>query len=161
MPQYLLATQTLVDIAKRDGNSAVKWIEEGHLKDPAVDDADVYISAVTPGLLRNLFRREPPSAELAALHEACDALIDRFVQAGQVVDVTKAIADTWADLMAMTLEYERPANQGTGRYSLGERLVFATAIRGVEGRPFLLVARRQPAHAVLAAMGLQLEELAP
>ena len=105
MPQYLLATQTLVDVAKRDGNSAVRWIEEGHLKDPSIDDADVYISAVTPGLLRNLFRREPASAEIAAHREACDALIDRFVQAGQVVDVTKSIADTWADLMSMTLEF--------------------------------------------------------
>lgn len=161
MPQYLLATQTLVDIAKRDGNAAITWIEQGHLRDPFVDDADVFISAITPGLLTTLFRRAPRTAENVSVRQACEAVIDRFVQSGQVVDVTKVIADTWAELMPMTLEYEKqgtPLPGARGSYSLGERLVFATAIKGTEGRPYYLVTRRQPAHDALIGIGLEIED---
>ena len=143
MPQYLLATQTLVDIAKRDGNAAIKWIEEAHLRDQVVDDADVFISAVTPALLTRVFTLEPRTAEHVSIRQACEQLIDRFVQAGQVADVTKGIADTWAELMPIALEYEkridpeRAGQEGTpppplGHYSLGEKLVFATAMKGTE-----------------------------
>lgn len=170
MPQYLLATQTLVDIAKRDGNAAIKWIEEAHLRDPMVDEADVFISAVTPALLTRVFRLEPRTAEHVSIRQACEALIDRFVQAGQVADVTKGIADTWAELMPIALEYEkridaeRARQEGTpptpplGHYSLGEKLVFATAMKGTEGRPYILVTRRQPAHDALIGMGLEIED---
>lgn len=157
MPQYLLSTQSLVDIAMRDGSACEQWLTNADAREPAIYDTDIFISAVSPALIAQLLERMPHDADREALRQATDALIERFVGRGQVVDVTKAIADTWGALIGMTLTYTKD-DHTEGDYPSGEKLVMATAIKGTEGRPYILVAARQPAHTALEPLGLALED---
>lgn len=157
MPQYLLSTQALVDIATRNGSAAEQWLENAGHRDPVIYDTDIFISAVSPALIAQLLDRMPPDADREALRQATNALIEQFVGRQQVVDVTKPIADTWGALAGMTLTYTTD-DQTEGQYSSGEKLVMATAIKGTDGRPYILVTKREPAHIVLAALGLALED---
>ena len=157
MPQYLLSTQSLVDIALRDGSAPERWLANTDARDPAIYDTDIFISAVSHALIVQLLDRMPRDADREALRLATEALIERFVGRGQVVDVTKAIADTWGALVCMTLTYTKDDNT-QGQYPSGERLVMATAIKGTDGRPYILVARREPAYTALEPLGLALED---
>ncbi len=73
------------------------------------------------------------------------------------MDVTKEIADAWGALFDLPLTYRKQTGEA-GLYTIGEKLVFATAFEGTEGRPYVLVARRQPAHADLQPLGLEIED---
>lgn len=155
MPLYLLASQTLADIAKGDGNAAHRWFQHADEPDADVDFEDVFISAVSPGVLDTAFRHTPPADAALGLEPAVTELVNRFVAAGQVVPVTKPIADLWFHLEEQDLRYVRKDGR-TRSYSLEEKLVLATALRGIDGVPFVLVARRQPAHDLLSVLGLTL-----
>src|SRR5919204_5665236 len=104
MSQYLLSTQTLIEIALQDGGPAFRWYEESDKRVPPVTAAEIFISAVTPGLASRGLDRKPQTAEVHAVRVACEALISRFVAAGQVVHVTKDIADLWSRLNEMELQ---------------------------------------------------------
>lgn len=156
MPQYLLSTQALLDIAARDGNAAQRWFEEADLRDPPVYSDDIFISAISPAIVNLLIGSMAPSADREALRLSSLALIERFIGRQQVVDITKGIADTWATLVPIRLTYTTAAGR-QGDYANSEKLVFATAIAGTEGRPFVLVTSRQPAHAELEKLGLTVE----
>src|SRR5687768_12571341 len=104
MPQYLLATQTLIDIALQDGGPAFRWYEEADKREPPVSAADIFISAVTPGLANAGLDKKKQTPELHAVRLACNGLVARFVAADQVVPVTKVIADLWATLNSMKLQ---------------------------------------------------------
>lgn len=155
MARYLLGTQCFVDIAKRANLIPEQWLED--LDPRRVPGKDVQISAVTPMILTWTFDQEAKSPYNEALRQLCESLVKRFVFRKRVVPVTKEIADRWGQLLAFDLKHSRP--DGTLEdYDYRERLVMATAIEGVEGLPFVLVDKRQAAHAALAPLGLQLED---
>ena len=157
MSQYLLSTQTLIDIALQDGGPAFRWYEEADMRTPSVAAAEIFICAVTPGLVKLGLDRKPQTPELYAVRLACDGLIDRFVAAGQVVDVTKGIADLWSRLNSMRLQLHK--RDGTASdYSAGEKMVLATAIVGTDGFPYKLVARKHDGLIPLQALGLEIED---
>lgn len=98
-----------------------------------------------------------PSADREALRQSVAAFVERMDDLQQVVPITKGIADTWGDLMDLSLSYVN--SKGVeGQFNTGERLVMATAIRGTAGRPYILVTRRHPAHTALEALGLTIED---
>jgi hypothetical protein len=157
MSQYLLSTQTLIDIALQDGGPAFRWYDEADTRQPRVYSSDIFISAVTPGLVKLGLDAKPPSAERDAVRLTCDGLIERFVAAGQVVSVTKTIADCWSKLLTHRLRF-RKRDGSLVPYSSGEIMVLATAIVGTDGFPYTLVARRQQALTALHALGLEIED---
>ena len=157
MPQYLLSTQTIVDIAKRDGSAPEQWLAHARQSDQQIDEADIFISAVSHAQIKRLIERLPPDADREALRQAVEAFVQRMDDLGQIVPVTKGIADTWGLLLGMSLTYTNSQN-AEGQFSSGERLVMATAIKGTAGRPYVLVARNQAAYTTLQAVGLVLED---
>ena len=155
MARYLLGTQCLVDIAKQDGLPAQRWLEAAGRR--GIHLSDVYISAVTPMILTRAFKRAAQTPAHQAIRQACEHLVRRYAQAGQVVPVTREIADRWGDLIDYDLPYTNASGE-TKLFDSHEKLVMATAIEGVDGRPFTLVSRRHDAHRILQPLGLQLED---
>jgi len=155
MPRYLLGSQCLVDIAKSTGLAPEQWFRT--VESRGVDGRDVYISAVTPMILTSAFDRATQLPALAAIRGNSDTLITRFVRAGQMAPITKEIADRWGELPEFDLTYET-ANGEIKCYPFQQKLVLATAIEGLDGRPFTLVDKRQKAHQDLESLGLVLED---
>lgn len=104
-----------------------------------------------------MIERLPRNADREALRQAVEAFVQRMDDLGQIVPVTKGIADTWGLLLGMSLTYTN-SQTVEGQFSSGERLVMATAIKGTAGRPYVLVARNQAAYTALQTVGLVLED---
>lgn len=155
MPRYLLSTQALLDVAKQAGLPAQRWLEAAGAR--GIQSSDVHISAVSPMILTRAFRQAEQSPAHDAVRRACESLVKRFAQAGQVVPVTQEIADRWGELLEYELSYTNAAGESK-LFDSHEKLVMATAIEGIDGRPFVLVSRRHPAHGALKPLGLQLED---
>ncbi|HYL76640.1 MAG TPA: hypothetical protein VEU96_20670 [Bryobacteraceae bacterium] len=155
MAWYLLGSQCLIDIAKRIDLPPERWLAAAGER--GIDGKEIYISAVTPMILASAFERAHQNAALQALRENTEILITRLARSGQVAPVTMDIADRWGKLLKLTLEYIASPGH-TKPYHDPERLVLATAIEGLLGRPFVLVEKRQPAHGALASLGLVLED---
>lgn len=152
MARYLLGSQCVVDIAKRIRLAPERWFDGAGAR--GIDGRDIYLSAITPTILSRALRG---NSKTKPLQKSLEVLIDRFVQLRQVAPVTKRIADKWDEIVDLPLEYVN-AKGVTKPYSSLERMVLATAIEGLDGRPFLLVERHQPAHDVLKAYGLELTD---
>jgi hypothetical protein len=153
MPRYLLGSQCLVDIAKQSGLAPERWLTGAGVR--GIDGRDIYISAVTPMIVARGLKGNDP--DLVRMRENLDMLIDRYVQRDQVAPVTKNIADEWGKILDLSLAYVNAKGE-TKLYAFHEKLVLATAIEGLNGRPFVFVERHQPAHDVLAPRGLALED---
>lgn len=153
MPRYLLGSQCLVDIAKRSALPPELWLNGAD--DRGIDGRDIYISAVTPMIVARGLKEDDPN--FAGMRDNLDGLIDRYMQWNQVAPVTKKIADEWGKILDLSLHYVNSKGEKK-LYAFHEKLVLATAIEGLNGRPFTLVERHQPAHDVLAPRGLVLED---
>lgn len=157
MPRYLLSTQTVIDIALQDGGPAARWFEDADKRNPPIAGDDIFISAVTPAVLTADLNRKPPTPELVAVRSVCAIIIERFVDAGQVVNVTKSIADRWFDLIASGVKHHLRDGRVV-EYSSGEKIVLATAIVGTDGFPYTLVTRKHEGLNSLQALGLAIED---
>lgn len=155
MPRYLLGSQCVLDIAKRIGCPPEQWFLATDKR--GINARDVYISAVTPMILASAFARVEQTPDIAAIRANSDKLITRFDRAGRIAPVTKEIADRWGELLEFDLTYET-ADGETKLYRFHQKLVLATAIEGLDGRPFTLVDKRQKAHQDLESLGLVLED---
>ena len=135
---YLLGSQEFADLTSRDeGRTIFRW-----LKATPLGSSDLFVSALSIGILANTIEDLPPSERqqwrrlLAAARREFDAL-------GAIIPVDLEIADAWsAHLRGRDLFEEDPI---TGdRELLGEdtRLIIATAI----ARNLTLVTRREPYH---------------
>jgi predicted nucleic acid-binding protein len=160
--RYLLGTQSVVDIAKAVDLPPERWINVAAKR--GIYDDDVAISAVTGmNLLMGLeaaTAKVATAAEkgrLSAIRKNAELLIDRFVRGGRVIAVTKEIADRWRELLDYNLFFQTQGGQNR-EYRFNEKLVFATAIAGIDSIPFILVDRHQPAHDDLASLGLLVED---
>jgi hypothetical protein len=155
MAQYLLGSQCFLDIAKTANLSPERWLAKAGER--GIDGGDIYISAATPMILSATLARETASPGLTVLRENIEILVRRYVGGLQVVSVTKEIADRWGTLLDLELNYK--SRLGTiGSYRFHEKLVLATAIEGLNGRPFVLVERNQAAHDALRPFGLKVED---
>jgi hypothetical protein len=143
MRRYLLGVQTFVDIAKNANLPGQRWLQTAEAR--GIDMRDVYISAVLPMMVFGVLDQAPKSAYFQQLRENAETLIQRFVDRKLVVPVTKEIADRWGKILPLSYTYQTAVGE-TKKYTFHEKLVFATALEGIEGRPFVLVDRRQEAH---------------
>jgi hypothetical protein len=155
MPRYLLGSQCLVDIAKGIDLAPQRWLRDAG--DRGIDGSDIYISAVTPMILGANFEAAPKSPTNQRLRENVEKLVQRYVAANLVAPITKDIADEWGKILPLDLTH-RQSSGVEKAYTFHEKLVFATAIAGIDGRAFTLVERRQKAHNDLAVMGLVIED---
>jgi hypothetical protein len=162
MARYLLGTQCLMDVAKSIGLPPQRWFETAAKR--GIDRSDVFISAVSPMILRTAFETAAKrsadaatKANYAAIRKNTDILTGRLVSAGSVVPMTKEIADRWGELLELKLTYENKTGE-VAEYKFPEKLVFATAMVGIDGVPFSLVEKSQQAHGALAALGLLVED---
>jgi predicted nucleic acid-binding protein len=162
MPRYLLGTQSVIDAAKRLGRPPEHWMHTAATR--GIYEDDVVISAVTAVNLQMglnvALAKATTTAEkfrLDAIKKNAEELIDRFVRGGHVIPVTKEIADRWGELLDYDLFFKTEDGRGA-KYKFDEKLVFATAIVGAAGIPFILVDKHQAAHDDLAALGLLVED---
>jgi len=151
--RYLLGTQCVVDLARGANLPPERWLKS--LDPKQVVASDIRISVVTPMILTATFAAQEQTPFVAALKQACESLLRRFVLGKRMVPVSKEIADRWGTLLPFTLTYLNIDNQPAD-YDFRERLIMATAIEGVDGLPFTLVDRTQPGHTALKPIGLQL-----
>lgn len=157
MARYLLGSQCLVDFAKRLDLPPERWLLTA--ADRSIDARDIYISAVTPMIIGAAFDKALQTPELECLRSNVDTLIERYVARDLVAPVTKSIADLWGKLLVLTTPLTYVSGAGKAEeYHFHEKLVFATAIEGMSGRPFILVERRQKAHDTLAPLGIVVED---
>jgi hypothetical protein len=162
MPRYLLSTQSVVDIAKKIGRPPQRWFETAANR--GIDRSHVFISAVTPMILRTTFEADAKNnpdvatkAANAAVRRNTDEFIHRLVNIGSIVPVSKEIADRWGELLEYDLTYETFDGRHK-EYRFHEKVVLATAIVGTGSTPFTLVEKRNAALDALAALGLLVED---
>jgi hypothetical protein len=133
----------LLDIAKNADLPAQHWMETAEAR--GIDMRDVYISAVTPMIISGVLEKQPNSPRIQQLRENVETIAQRFVDRKLIAPVTKEIADRWGKILPHPYTYLNAAGE-TKKYTFHEKLVLATALEGIEGRPFVLVDRRQNAH---------------
>jgi predicted nucleic acid-binding protein len=143
MRRYLLGVQCLLDIAKHADLPAERWMTSA--EERGIDMTDIYISAVSPMILLSALDKAPVSGYIQQLRENVETIVQRFVDRRLIAPVTKEIADRWGKILPQPFTYKDGAGV-THKYTFHEKLVLATALEGIEGRPFVLVDRRQEAH---------------
>jgi predicted nucleic acid-binding protein len=143
MRRYLLGVQCLLDIAKHADLPAERWMESAEAR--GIDMNDIYISAASPMILLSALDKAPASGYIQQLRENVETIVQRFVDRKLIAPVTKEIADRWGKILPQPLTYNDDAGV-THKYTFHEKLILATALEGIEGRPFVLVDRRQEAH---------------
>ncbi len=154
MPRYLLSSQALLDIARKQGKPAEKWLEKVALA--GVDARDVCISAVAPMNVLGFIGLQAAGARAdRALSKTLPAwrdLEDNFrnyvldlAADDRIVPMDHHVADRWGILLDSEIRYSDSAG---GSYAIGsaEKLEIATAMIGRNGIPFIYVTERQEAH---------------
>ena len=161
MPRYLLGSNCFVAIAMRAKKPPEVWFDTA--KSRGIDLTDIYISAVTPMIVQAFIARGQQGAaaarvaQLKTLGNNAERLGARFVAMDLVAPVTKEIGDTWGQLITMTLDFKNASGEDD-KYNFEEKLVIATAIKGMNGYPFTLLERRNEAHKALEPLGLVVED---
>ena len=162
MARYLLATQCVMDIAKMIGLPPQRWFETA--AERGIDHSDVFISAVTPMILRATFEaaaKKTADAATKAGHTAirrnAEIFVHRLANIGCIIPVSQEIADRWGELLELDLSYKTFEGQ-YNEYRFHEKIVLASAIAGTGSTPFMLVERRNAALDALTALGLRVED---
>jgi len=146
MAIYVLGTQCLLDIAKKDGNRAQIWFDGMAARNQHF--GDVTISAYSVALVQFLFEDHPP-VTLAdrQLKINVDLLIDQFKITHAVLDCSKEAIYYWAHNLGRGIQYDQPPPA----IEIGaEALVLATVATPPPGVQYTLVDRRQTVHQQLA-----------
>jgi len=146
MAMYVLGTQCLLDIAKKDGNPAQRWFEG--LAARNIHLGDVCISAISVVFLRFYFDDHPPqSPATRQLQTNLNLLIDQFKTAGAVLGCSREAVYYWADTLGNNVQYDQPP---PARAIDIEALVLATVAVPPPGRQYTLVDRAQAVHQQLS-----------
>jgi hypothetical protein len=142
MATYVLGTQCLLDIAKKDGNKAQLWYEA--LAAQGVYFGDVCISAFSVALIRFHFDDKPPSTPGdRQLQSNVNHLIDQFKTAGAVIGCSPDALYYWADNLGQGVQYDQPPPA----HDVGaEAIVLATIAVAPLSAQYTLVDRRQAVH---------------
>jgi hypothetical protein len=147
MTIYLLGTQCLLDIAKKDGNKAEQWYKSLATQGLYLG-SDVYISAFSVVQLRFFFVNHPPvTAGDRTLISNVEKLIRKFKNAGGVLGCPAEAAYYWAERLGEHVTYDQP--QPPRKLPAEEAVVLATAAVNNGGNSCVLVDRRQQIHQTL------------
>lgn len=153
MARFLIATQTLVDLARRQNLPIEIWLERASDRGTYADN--LYISAVTPSRIRIMIAdwittiragEAPPAITedyLRALGRNAEQLIRIFEAGKRVIPADQPILDRWTHLLN-DRGLGRETGNGFQRLSSTELLELATAVTGYDGKPFVLVAKDEP-----------------
>jgi hypothetical protein len=163
VPRYLLSSQAVLDIARKQGRPAEKWLEAATQAN--VDARDVCISAVAPMNVLGIIAGEIARARTdsgASKHlpewRRLETNVRNFVQDlaadDRIVPMDHHIAEQWGILLDTEIVY---ADAGGLPYKVGsaEKLEIATAIVGRHGIPFAYVTSEQAAHADLPGLAVE------
>ena len=158
MARYLLSSNAVLDIVRKQGKPAQRWLEA--VTAAGTDARDVCISAVVPmnvlGLLEMKIAeaRAGASKSLPALRDLEENFRNYVLDLAaddRIVPMDHHIAERWGILLNSEITYV----DAEGRpYSIGsaEKLEIATAIVGRHGIPFVYVTQKQAAHADLPGL---------
>lgn len=160
MPRYLLSSHSLLDIVRKQGKPAEKWLEK--IKKAGIDASDVCISAVAPMNVLGLIAIEVAKAKadralsrnLPVWHDLEDNFRNYVMDLAAddcIVAMDQHIAERWGILLDSEIRY---SDSSGGSYAIGsaEKLEIATAMIGRNGIPFIYVTERQAAHAELPGL---------
>jgi hypothetical protein len=142
MAIFVLGTQCLLDIAKKDGNKAQQWYDA--LAGRGVHFGDVCISAFSVAVVRFFFDDNPPSTPAdRQLKTNVNHLIDLFKTAGAVIGCSTEAIYYWADNLGNGVQYDQPPPAK----DIGvETLLLATLTVAHPSTQYTLVDRRQAVH---------------
>ena len=153
MARFVLGTSTFVEMAATDESGPRAWLDRAY-ETRGITDIEIAISAATLiAVERHFDAQANPDETARVLKERCDQLAQEFRDRNAILPVDDATVGAWRWFAGMALFY---VSRKGRRYDLGleERLVLATAIAG----RLTLLDRPQPAHGVLAAWGLRVED---
>ncbi len=152
MTPYLLSSQSVLDIVKRLGLPAERWLEAATSR--GLYEDDICISAVVPMTVTHTIdmeiaaaraARDPTLASLGKMKTNAQRFLAAFQQNDRIVAMDQRIAVRWGDLLDMTITYADP-NGVAYEIESSEKVELATASIGRDGRGFVYVDRRQTAH---------------
>ena len=152
MTQYLLSSQSVLDIVKRLNLPAERWLEAAASR--GLYEDDICISAVVPMTVMHKIdmdiaaarmARDETLAGLGIMKKNARLFLDAYQESDRIVPMDQGIAARWGDLLDMTLTYADPDGVAYEVES-SEKVELATASIGRDGRGFVYVDRRQTAH---------------
>ncbi|MGZ8284324.1 MAG: hypothetical protein ACXW27_07395 [Allosphingosinicella sp.] len=163
MPRYLLSSQAFLDICRRQGKPAEKWLER--VRRDGVDARDVCISAVAPmnalGLIAAMIARERAGGaaskalpHLRRLETNVREFVRDLAEDDCIVPMDHHIAEQWGVLLDTEIAYVEPDGRSE-EIGSAAKLEIATAIVGRHGIPFTYVIEEQAAYADLPGLLLE------
>ncbi|MEL7519040.1 MAG: hypothetical protein AAFN48_08810 [Pseudomonadota bacterium] len=165
MPRYLLTTQTLINLARKQNLAAERWVEGATGR--GVFSDDLYISAVTrpridlivQDYLQKIADGTAPEDltedYVRRLAENASKLCDIFEAAGRILSANEAVLTRWVSLLNDT-KLGRGKGKAFAPLSSIERLEIATAAAGHNGKTYILLGKNEP-H-LKRINGLQIED---
>jgi hypothetical protein len=118
-----------------------------------ITDRDLAISAMSLIILERLFAEGPLTPQRLALQDRCRTLAQEFRDRKAILPVTDQAVTAWLQVRALDLTYLHKDGRKE-QAGFEEQLLLATAL----SRRMTLVDRRQPAHLLLAPLGLLIED---
>lgn len=133
---YLLATEQFADLTSRDANRPIaRW-----LKTAAPGRIELFISVISIGVVADSIE-DQPSPDRGNWRRLLSEARRQFADHGCIIDVDQAVAEAWAGLRGIRLNYDDGEPVGDDML-----LVVATAI----ARDLTLVTERQAFHDEIA-----------
>jgi len=148
--RYLLSTQSLVELVRRDPEQPVaRWAGtlDEHLH-------ELLVSVVSIGQLKAALHALPAHrTEKVPLTESFEDALHQFAARRCILDFTTRCALKWSELVALPLDWTDPVTARTVSLPSLNRQIVAQAL--ADDIPIELVEAPQPCHATLRALGLR------
>ncbi len=164
MTPFLLSSQTVLDIAKKQNLPAERWLEAATSR--GIYEEDICISAVVPMTVMHTIEQqiaiarksrstiEPTVASLGIVKTNAQRFITAFHASDRIVPMDHLIAGRWGDLLNMELVF---TDEHGVTYEVGssEKIELATASVGRDGLPFVYVDRAQITHSTIPNLDVE------
>ncbi len=164
MPQYLLSSQSVLEIVKRIGLPEERWLQHRLSNDGRpLDEDDVWISAVVSMTVIyaieteiGIAQRERSSklSEIEKLKKNADHYLNTFLRSDRIVPMDKWVADQWGRLLDIEIPYVDPEGNEYNIES-SEKVELATAIIGRNQMGFVYVDRNQEIHSDIDGLAVE------
>lgn len=164
MSAYLLSSQSILDIAKRQNLPAESWLEASAGR--GIFEADICISCVTPMTILHSIQmnvskarvaKDPKLIEYTHLLQNAQILLAKFDQDDRIVPMDSLVATLWGDLLDLRITYANPAGEPYDITS-AEKVELATAAVGRNGHGFIYVDKHQAAHSLVHTLAVECPE---
>jgi hypothetical protein len=164
MTRYLLSSQCVFDIIKRQNLDAEIWLETADSR--KIYDDDICISAVAPMTIRweleellEKAKADPAAAlipvpVLRSFIDQANRFFDHFAHGDRIIAMDHNIAKRWGDLLDMKITFQDPSGNP---YDVGsaQKVELATALVGRAGFPLVYVDYRQPGLQTVPNLSLE------